>query len=118
MPRAEVNDFSAPDQLRRREGATVEMVKIGGGEIGRCTFMPGWRWSDHIKPVVGTDSCQVEHIGYVVSGSLRIQHDDGTTAEITPGSACRIAPAHDGWVLGDEPTAVVRFQGAATFAAR
>lgn len=118
MSGVEVSDFSAPDEVRRPEGATVEVVKIGGGEIGRYSFRPGWHWSEHIKPVAATDSCQVEHVGYVVSGCLRIQHDDGTTAEITPGSVCRIAPGHDGWARGDEPTVVVEFQGAATFAAR
>jgi hypothetical protein len=116
MAGLEINDFSAPDEVRRPERTTVEVVKVGGGEIGRFTFQPGWRWSECIKPVVGTDSCQVEHVGYVVSGSLHIQHDDGSTGDITPGTVYRIAPGHDACNLGDEPTVVVEFQGAATYA--
>jgi hypothetical protein len=116
MSGVEISDFSSPDDVRRPERTTVEVVKIGGGEIGRYTFEPGWRWSECIKPVVGTDSCQVEHIGYAVSGSLRVQLDDGTEADITPGTVYRIPPGHDGWVVGDEPAVVVEFQGAAIYA--
>ena len=116
MSGVEISDFSSPDDVRRPERTTVEVVKIGGGEIGRFTFEPGWRWSECIKPVVGTDSCQVEHIGYAVSGSIRVQLDDGTTADITAGTVYRIPPGHDGWVVGDEPAVVVEFQGAATYA--
>lgn len=116
MAGVEFADWSAPDEVRRPEHVTVEVVKLAGGEIGRYTFKPGWRWSDHIKPVVGTESCQVEHVGYVVSGRLRVEHEDGTAAEVTPGMVYRIAPGHDGWVVGDDPAVVVEFQGAATYA--
>jgi len=118
MAGVEIKDFSAPEEVRRPERATVEVVKVGECEIGRFTFEPGWRWSECIKPVVGTESCQVEHVGYVVSGSLRIRHDDGSTGDITPGTVYRIAPGHDGWNLGDVPCVVVEFQGAATYAKR
>jgi len=118
MAGVEIRDFSKPDEVRKPQRATVEVVNLDGGEIGRYTFQPGWRWSECIKPVVGGDSCQVEHVGYLVSGSLRIQHDDGSTGEITPGAVYRIAPGHDGWVLGDEPAVVVEFQGAAGYAKR
>lgn len=116
MPGLEVNDFSTPDEVRRPERTTVELVKIGSGEVGRYTFQPGWRWSECIKPVVGTDSCQVEHIGYVVSGTLHAEQEDGSAGEITAGSVYRIAPGHDAWVLGDAPVVVVEFQGAETYA--
>jgi hypothetical protein len=116
MAGVEVSDFSNPDEVRRPERTTVEVVKLGGGEIGRFTFEPGWRWSECIKPVVGTDSCQVEHVGYVVSGHLGVSHEDGTTGEVSPGDVYRIAPGHDGWVVGDEPCVVVEFQGASTYA--
>ena len=116
MPGVEINDFSSPDEVRRPENTTVEVVKLGGGEIGRYTFQPGWRWSEHIKPVVGTESCQTEHVGYLVSGTLDVQSDDGTSGEVTSGSVYRIAPGHDAWVIGDEPVVVVEFQGAATYA--
>ncbi len=118
MAGVEIKDFSTPKEVRRPQGTTVEVVDVGDGEVGRYTFQPGWRWSECIKPVVGTDSCQVEHVGYVVSGALRIQHDDRSTGDITPGNVYRIAPGHDAWVLGDEVTVVVEFQGAAVFAKR
>jgi hypothetical protein len=116
MPGVEINDFSSPDEVRRPENTTVEVVKIGGGEIGRYTFQPGWRWSEHIKPVVGTESCQTNHVGYLVSGTLHVQSDDGTSGEVKSGCVYRIAPGHDAWVVDDEPVVVVEFQGAATYA--
>jgi hypothetical protein len=116
MPGVEISDFSTPDEVRRPERTTVEVVKVGDGEIGRYTFEPGWRWSECIKPVVGTDSCQVEHIGYLVSGHLQVQHGDGSTGDVMPGMVYRIAPDHDAHVVGDEPVVVVEFQGAATYA--
>jgi hypothetical protein len=116
MSTLEFNDFSSPDEVRRPENTTVEVVKIGGGEIGRYTFQPGWRWAEHIKPVVGTESCQTEHVGYVVSGRLHVESDDGTNGEVTPGSVYRIAPGHDAWVVGDQAVVVVEFQGAASYA--
>jgi hypothetical protein len=118
MAGVEVIDFSTPDEVRRPERTTVELVKLAGGEIGRYTFQPGWRWSECIKPVVGTESCQVEHVGYVVSGSLHVEHDDGSTGEVVPGNVYCIAPGHDAWVVGNEPVVVIEFQGAATYAKR
>jgi hypothetical protein len=117
MAGIEINDFSTPDETRSPDRTTVELVKIAGGEIGRYTFQPGWRWSECIKPVVGTDSCKVEHVGYVVSGQLHVVHDDGTAADVAGGNVYRIAPGHDAWVVGDDPVVVVEFQGAAHYAA-
>lgn len=114
MSGVEVNDFTAPDEVRNPELTSVEIVKIAGGEVGRYTFQPGWRWSECIKPVAGTDSCQVEHVGYVVSGSMHIEHHDGS-GNIAAGDVYRIPPGHDAHVVGDEPVVVVEFQGAATY---
>ena len=116
MATVEINDFSKPDEVRSPDRTTVELVKIAGGEVGRYTFQPGWRWSECIKPVVGGDSCQVNHVGFVVSGTLGVSADDGSGGEATPGCVYRIGPGHDGWVVGDEPVVVVEFQGAATYA--
>ena len=116
MAGIEINDFSSPDEVRRPEHTTVEVVKLAGGEVGRYTFEPGWRWSEHIKPVVGTESCQTEHIGYLVSGTMGISNADGTTGEVQPGSVYQIAPGHDGWVVGSEPVVVIEFQGATNYA--
>jgi hypothetical protein len=116
MAGVDIKDFSSPDEVRRPERTTVELVKLAGGEIGRYTFQPGWKWSECIKPVVGTDTCQVEHVGYVVSGTLHVEHEDGPTGDVVAGSVYRIAPGHDAWVTGDQPVVVVEFQGAATYA--
>jgi hypothetical protein len=119
MAGLEINDFSSPDEVRNpHPTVTIDVVKVAGGEIGRYTFQPGWRWSDHIKPVVGGESCQTDHLGYLVSGRLGIQTDDGTAGEVTPGSVYRIPPGHDGWVIGDQAAIVVEFQGATTYAKR
>jgi hypothetical protein len=116
MTGIETNDFSAPDEVRRPEQTTIEVVKIGAGEVGRYTFEPGWRWSQHIKPIVGTDSCQTDHIGYLVAGTLHVVTDDGASADVTAGSVYRIPPGHDAWVVGDDAAVVVEFQGAANYA--
>lgn len=115
MPDLATRDFSEPDEVRSPELTTVEVVKLAGGEIGRYTFQPGWRWSECIKPVVGTETCQVDH-GYVLSGTMHVEQTDGAAGEITAGSVYRIAPGHDAWVVGDEPAVVVEFQGAADYA--
>jgi mannose-6-phosphate isomerase-like protein (cupin superfamily) len=113
----EINDFSAPDEVRRPDATvTIDVVKLADGEVGRYTFQPGWRWSTHIKPVVGGDSCQTHHVGFLVSGRMGVETDDGETGEVGAGSVYRIPPGHDGWVIGDEPVVVVEFQGAATYA--
>ena len=116
MPGVEARDFTSPDETRTPDKTTVELVNLGGGQIGRYTFQPGWRWSECIKPVVGTDSCQVEHIGYCLSGSIHAVHDDGSEADVSAGEVYRIAPGHDAWVVGDEPMVAVEFQGAANYA--
>src|SRR3954465_12874398 len=97
MAGLEHRDFSAPDETRSPDKTTVELVNVAGGQIGRYTFQPGWRWSQCIKPIAGTDSCQVEHIGYLVSGRLHVTHEDGSEADVTAGEVYRIAPGHDAW---------------------
>ncbi|MGE0000022.1 MAG: cupin domain-containing protein [Ilumatobacteraceae bacterium] len=116
MAGIERNDFSAPDEVRTPPHTTVEVVKIAGGEVGRYTFRPGWRWSEHIKPVVGGETCQTHHVGYVIAGTLEVHADDGSEARISAGDVYDIAPGHDAWVVGSDPVIVVEFQGAATYA--
>ena len=116
MPGIESRDFSAPDETRTPDKTTVELVTVGGGQIGRYTFQPGWTWAECIKPVVGTDSCQTEHVGYVVSGSLHVTHEDGSEGDVKPGEVYRISPGHDAQNVGGEPCVVVEFQGAANYA--
>jgi hypothetical protein len=112
----EHRDFRAPDETRAPDKTRVELVNIAGGQVGRYTFQPGWKWSECIKPVVGTDSCQVDHVGYCIAGKLHVSYADGTEADITPGEVYRIGPGHDAWVVGNEPMVSVEFQGAANYA--
>lgn len=116
MAGIEARDFSSPDETRTPDKTKIELLSIAGGQIGRYTFQPGWRWSECIKPIVKTDSCEVEHIGYLISGTLHLKHDDGTEQDITPGMVYRIAPGHDAWNTTAEDAVVVEFQGAAHFA--
>jgi hypothetical protein len=77
--------------------------------VGRGVFEPGWRWSQHVKPIAGTDSCQTAHLGYVVSGRMHIVMDDGGESECGPGDAVHIAPGHDAWIVGDEACVFIDF---------
>ena len=116
MAGIETRDFTSPDETRKPAKTTVELVGLAGGQIGRYTFEPGWRWSECIKPVANTESCQTEHLGYVVQGTLHVRHEDGTEADLTQGSVYRVAPGHDAWNAGQEPVIFVEFQGAAGYA--
>jgi uncharacterized cupin superfamily protein len=98
--------FDSPDESRTPAKTKVDVVDLGPVKAGRFTMEPGWRWSECIKPVAGTDSCQARHIGAVVSGQLHVTHNDGTESDLGPGDAYVIEPGHDAWVVGDE-----QFQG-------
>jgi len=94
--------FDSPDETRTPDKTRLEVVSLGSIKAARLTAQPGWKWSECIKPVVGTDSCQTRHVGAVMSGSLHIVHDDGTEADIHAGDAYVIEPGHDAWVNGNE----------------
>ena len=96
----------------------VEIVKVGGGVVGKATFEPGWRWSSHVKPLAGTDSCQAAHLGYFVSGRMKVVLDDGEELEYGPGDFSIIPPGHDAWTIGAEPCVVIDWQGFAEYAKR
>jgi len=104
-------NFSAPDDTRTPDKTTVETVGLGGVRAARLTMEPGWRWSQCIKPVVGTDTCQARHIGAVVSGRLHVSHVDGTESDLGPGDAYVLEPGHDAWVTGNEPFIAHEFEG-------
>jgi hypothetical protein len=112
--------FDSPDETRTPDKTRIEVVDLDGAKAARITFQPGWRWSECIKPVVGTDRCQATHIGTVVSGRMVVTHEDGTEAEVAAGGAYRIAPGHDAWVVGDEPFVAYEFESttAETFGAK
>src|SRR2546422_2506089 len=105
--------FESPDEVREFVGGTgrVELVDLNGHAVGRGTFEPGWRWSEHVKPIAGTDSCQVDHIGYVLEGRMALKMDDGTEREVGPGDAFHMPPGHDAWIVGDEPCVMIDFGG-------
>jgi hypothetical protein len=105
-------DVGNPDETMTFEHGQVQTVRIGGAVIRRNTFEPGWRWSESVKPIAKTGSCQVHHVGYIVSGRLHVATEDGVDAEIGPGEAYEIQPGHDGWVVGDEAVITVEFSGA------
>ena len=103
MPRLVGKSFDSPDETRTPEKAKIDAVTIGGLTFARETLEPGWRWSTHVKPTVGGESCQRRHVKIFVSGRQRIRMDDGTEMEFGPGDVAIIDPGHDGWVVGDEP---------------
>ena len=100
-------NLDSPDETRTFENGKAEVVKLGDFSASRLVLEPGWRWSENVKPIAGTDSCQVLHTGYHVSGRLHVRLDDGTEAECGPGDAYVIPPGHDAWVVGDEPVVSV-----------
>jgi hypothetical protein len=102
VPGVQSRDFESPDETRTPDKTKVDIVRMGGTTVGRFAFEPGWRWSECIKPVAGTDSCQARHVGVVQSGRIAVQHEDGTELELGPGDAYIIEPGHDAWVVGDE----------------
>ena len=91
---------------------------MGDASVARFTFEPGWRWSEHVRPAVGTESCQTHHVGAMVSGRLHVVHSDGSEGDAGPGDAYVIAPGHDAWVVGDEPVVALEFASAETYAKR
>ena len=116
MPGLIKKSFDSPDETRTPPKTRVEVVRFGGESAARFTFQPGWRWSEAVKPTVGTDSCQARHVGAIVSGRLHIRHTDGTEGEAGPGDAYVVEPGHDAWVVGDEPVVAFEFESAETYA--
>jgi hypothetical protein len=106
--------FDSPDETRTPEKTKVDVVRLGGGTTAaRFTFEPGWKWSECVKPVAGTDSCQARHVGVVHSGTLHVTHEDGSEQELSPGQAYVIEPGHDAWVVGDETFVGYEFESRA-----
>jgi quercetin dioxygenase-like cupin family protein len=115
----EAKSLDSPDETRPFvDKGKTDVVKLGGVTVGRGVFEPGWRWSEHVKPIAGTDSCEAPHTGYVVSGRMRVVMDDGAEAEVGPGDAFVIAPGHDAWTVGDEACVLVDFSGMEHYAKR
>lgn len=112
MSGLEGKSFESPDEVREfKAHGKVELVDLASGPVGRGTFEPGWKWSQDVKPLAGTDSCQVAHVGYVVSGRMTVRMDDGSEHEYVAGEAFNMPPGHDAWTVGDEPCVMVDFGG-------
>jgi hypothetical protein len=105
--------FDSPDETRTPDKTRIDVVRMEGTTVGRFAFEPGWRWSECIKPVAGTDSCQARHVGVVHSGRLGVRHEDGTEVELSPGEAYVIEPGHDAWVVGDAGFVAFEFESRA-----
>lgn len=116
--RPEVKNFGRPDEVREFPRGKVEMLNIGGASVGRATFLPGWRWSESVQPLVQTKSCEAPHFQYHVSGVLHVVMDDGSEFDCGPGDVSLLPMGHDAWVVGDEPAVVVDFQGMIDYAKR
>jgi hypothetical protein len=102
MAGVESRSFDTPDETRTPDKTRIEIVRMPGANVGRYTFEPGWRWSECVKPVAGTDSCQARHVGIAQQGRLVVRHEDGTELEIGAGEAYVIEPGHNAEVVGDE----------------
>jgi hypothetical protein len=112
----EHKSFSSPSETREFPNGRAEILEMGGAEIGRLVLEPGWRWSNDVKPIAGTDSCEAPHFQYHVSGELAIRMDDGTELIARAGDLTSLPSGHDAWVIGDEPVVVVDFFGASNYA--
>ena len=109
--------FESPDEVRVMEKGKFELVHIGEMTIGRATYEPGWKWSEHVGPAVGATRCHVEHLGLVLSGAATAAFDDGRVVELHAGELFHIPPIpHDSWVIGDEPYVSLHFLGADKYA--
>jgi hypothetical protein len=109
-------NVGTPDETRSFPHGTFTIVRLGDVAIARGQFAPGWRWSEHVKPLVGTASCQTHHLGHLISGRMGVRMDDGTEMAFGPGDVYEIPPGHDGWVIGHEPVVGFEIMGAETFA--
>ena len=116
VTKLEVRSHNAPDEVRTPDKTRVEVVRLEGFTLGRFTFAPGWRWSECVKPVVKTDSCQALHVGYAVAGSIIVRMQDGTEQTIVAGNAYTIPPGHDAWVVGDETFVGIEVMSAEQYA--
>jgi hypothetical protein len=112
-----LKSFEAPDDARVMQKGRFEIVHVGGMTIGRATYEPGWKWSEHVGPGVGATRCNVEHVGLVLSGCATAAFDDGRVVELRAGELFHIPPIpHDSWVIGDEPYVSLHFLGAEKYA--
>jgi hypothetical protein len=116
MATSEQKKFMSPDETRTFERGQLDLLEIGGGQVGRLTLQPGWRWSEHVKPIANTEYCEAPHFQYHVAGTLRVRMEDGTELDAVPGDVTALPSGHDAWVVGDEPVVVIDWYGASNYA--
>lgn len=116
MTKAEIKNFDIPDEARPFTHGHADIVNLGGGVVGKFTLEPGWKWSNDVKPIVGTEWCEAPHFAYQLSGTLHVRMADGEEFEIGPGAVGVLPPGHDAWVVGDEPVVSIDWQGATNYA--
>jgi len=112
----QVKSFDHPDEKRRPLKSVIDVVKVGDNTVGRFTFEPGWTWSECIKPIVKTEFCEINHLGFCLSGSLNVRTPDGITISISAGDAFAIPAGHEAWVTSDEHFVAVEVMSAASYA--
>jgi quercetin dioxygenase-like cupin family protein len=110
-------NLDSPAETRSFEKGRFELYRIGPLTLGRATYEPGWRWSEHVGAATGERSCRVEHVGLVLSGRAMAAMDDGTEKVMGPGDFFYVPPGHDSWVVGDEPYVSLHIMGSETYAA-
>lgn len=111
MKGIEVKAFSSPDETRTFDKGMVELIEINGRTVGRATLQPGWRWSESVRPLAKTKSCEAPHFQYHLSGTLHIKADDGAERDVSAGEVSMLEGGHDAWVVGDTPVVLIDFQG-------
>ena len=117
VPDVILRRFETPDEVREMVKGRFEIVRVGGVTIGRATYQPGWKWSEHVGPAVGATRCTVEHVGLVVSGVATVAFDDGRVIELGAGELFHVpAVPHDSWVVGETPYVSLHFLGAESYA--
>ena len=116
MARLQKRNLAKPTEVRSVGRGELQVVELGDTTIGRIRYEPGWRWSEDLKPLVGGESCQIRHVGVVISGHFHVEMDDGATMELLPDDVYEIPPGHDGWVVGEEPWTSIDSEGRRYFA--
>lgn len=112
----ETRRFDTPDEAREFSNGMFEVVKLGGVTIGRASYDPGWKWSEHVGRQTGAQYCEVEHVGLVIAGRAAVQMKDGELRVLERGDLFYVPPGHDSWVVGNEPYVSIHFLGAERYA--
>ena len=116
MARLQRKPLAKPDEVRSFNNGRIELFSLDDIDVGRTVFQPGWRWSNDVKPIAGTEFCQYHHVGIVLSGTLHVEMEDGLSLEIPPDTAYEIPPGHDAWVVGEDPWITIDFAGMRSYA--